>query len=248
MRNEYKEHLEGILTERRIPGAGVYVGRKGEALFDEGVGLADREAGRPVTSNTVFGIGSITKSFTALGVMQLQDAGKLRVTDRVIDYLPALGTSSNKAYGDITLHHLLTNSSGLPPLPFLNNALARSVLADVSRELLDIKPEKYEPAIDTTDELVQMIADAAPKLLRDPGVIFSYSNEGFAMLGRIIEVVSGKGYNDYITERILQPLGMSRSLIDPAGLDALGDVTELYSYIQGYERVERTPVGGRRLR
>lgn len=241
MRDSYRHYLRTTAEQRKVPGLSALVHRGNEVLFDEGVGYADREAQRPATPDTVFGIGSITKSFTTLSIMQLVDAGKLRVEDRVADYLPAFARSGDTDLSGVRLHHLMTNSSGLPPLPFLHNALSRSVLADVSKELLQIKEEDYLPAIDSTDELVQAIADAGVRLIRPPGTIFSYSNDGFAMLGRIVELVSGRRYTDYVEENVLAPLGMSRSLFDHRPLAAMDDVTELYSYIGGFDRVEATP-------
>jgi len=240
-KDAYLAYLEAAVEQRRLPGLAAQVTRGGETLFTAGVGLADREAGRPVTPNTIFGIGSITKSFTALAVMQLADAGALRVEDAAADYLPALARSANRDYERITLHHLLTNTSGLPPLPYLARALARSVMADPARELIGLKAEDYRAPLDTVDELVEALADAATPLVRPPGTIFSYSNDGFAMLGRVVEVVSGLGYEAYVRERILTPLGMTRSLFAAAELAAHDDVTELYSYVGGFERVERTP-------
>lgn len=241
MLDAYKSYLERTVRERRIPGVAALVKRGGETLFDEGVGYADREASRPVTPDTIFGIGSLTKSFTALAIMQLVDRGELRVTDPAADYLPALASSSNHDLTRITLHHLLTNTSGLPPLPYLNGALARSVLADASLELLEMKPEKYAVPLDTYDELISALAADAPRLLRAPGTLFSYSNDGFAMLGRIVELASGEDYEEYVRRHVLEPLGMTRSVFDPSELAALGDSTELYSYIGGFERVEPTP-------
>ncbi len=240
-KDAYRAYLEADVERRRLPGLAAQVTRGGETLFTAGVGLADREAGRPVTPNTIFGVGSITKSFTALAVMQLADAGALRVDDAAADYLPALARSANRDYERITLHHLLTNTSGLPPLPYLARALARSVMADPARELIGLKAEDYRAPLDTVDELVEALADAATPLARPPGTIFSYSNDGFAMLGRVVEVVSGLGYEAYVRERILTPLGMTRSLFAAAELAAHDDVTELYSYVGGFERVERTP-------
>lgn len=240
-KDAYLAYLEAAVERRRLPGLAAQVTRGGETLFTAGVGLADREAGRPVTPNTIFGVGSITKSFTALAVMQLADAGALRVDDAAADYLPALARSANRDYERITLHHLLTNTSGLPPLPYLARALARSVMADPARELIGLKAEDYRAPLDTVDELVEALADAATPLVRPPGTIFSYSNDGFAMLGRVVEVVSGLEYEAYVRERILTPLGMTRSLFAAAELAAHDDVTELYSYVGGFERVERTP-------
>lgn len=241
LRDTYREYVKSTLEQRKMPGAGVFVRRGSEVLFDEGVGYADREAGRQVTTETIFGIGSVTKCFTTVAIMQLVDADKLKVTDRACDYLPKFERSGDTDLSGITLHHLMTNSSGLPPLPFLAQALVRSYKAEVSKELLKIDVEKLPEPIDTADELVEAIAAAGIELLAPPGETFSYSNDGFAMLGRIVELVSGATYDDYVHTNILEPLGMTRSLLDAERLPAMGDVAELYSYIDGFERVERTP-------
>ncbi len=241
IQDTYRAHLKSTLEQRKMPGAGVFVRRGSEVLFDEGVGYADREASRPVTTETIFGIGSVTKCFTTVAIMQLVDAGKLRVSDRVCDYLPAFERSGDTDLSGITLHHLMTNSSGLPPLPFLAQALVRSYKAEVSKELLKIDVEKLPEPIDTADELVEAIAGAGIELLAPPGETFSYSNDGFAMLGRIVELASGMGYEEYVHEHVLEPLGMSRSLFDAERLPGMGDVAELYSYIDGFDRVEVTP-------
>jgi CubicO group peptidase (beta-lactamase class C family) len=239
--NEYRVHLETVLAERHMPGLAAAVTRGGETLFAAGVGLADVSAGTAATPDTVFGIGSVTKSFTALAIMQLVDAGRLHVEDRVADYLPALGSSATPGLADVTLHHLLTNTSGLPPLPYLDQALAKSVRADPSRELIGLPETKYDRSLDTVDELVEALAASGVSLVRPPGTIFSYSNDGFAMLGRVVELVSGTGYEEYVHANLLAPLGMTRSLFSPTQLAQMTDVTELYSYIGGFERVEHTP-------
>lgn len=241
LQQTYRQHINSVLEQRKIPGAGVFLRRGSEVLFDEGVGYADRETKRPVTTETIFGIGSVTKCFTTVSIMQLVDAGKLKVTDRVCDYLPKFERSGDTDLSGITLHHLMTNSSGLPPLPFLGRALVGSMKAEVSKELLKIDVEKLPEPIDTPDQLVEAISEAGIKVLAAPGETFSYSNDGFAMLGRIVELASGMDYEAYVHAHILEPLGMSRSLFDAERLPALGDVAELYSYIDGFDRVEVTP-------
>lgn len=234
-------HLESMRSERRVPGASVMLTRNGVTLFHEGLGFADREEQRRVTPDTVFGVASVTKSFTCLAIMQLADAGKLDVHAPVADYLPAFTRSGSTDLTGITVHHLMSNSSGLPPMGFRRNALARSIKADPSRELLGLDLTRHQPPIDTVDELISAISAAGITLLRPPGRIFSYSNEGFALLGRIIEVVSGSDYVTYVTRNILEPLNMSRSVFTLEDLEALPDVANLYSYIKGFEQVEPTP-------
>ncbi|HLR45718.1 MAG TPA: serine hydrolase, partial [Deinococcales bacterium] len=85
------------------------------------------------------------------------------------------------------------------------------------------------------------IAEHNPPLLAEPGTIFSYCNEGFGLLTRVIELASGTDYVTYVTDNILKPLGMTRSVFHPDALAELPDVSNLYSYIDGYERVEETP-------
>lgn len=237
----YRDHLTAVMERRKIPGAGVFLRRKDDVLFDEGVGLADREAGRPVTQETIFGIGSVTKSFTCVAIMQLVDAGKLKVTDPVYDHLPALRREGGTDLSGVTLHHLMSNSSGLPPLPFLARGLVRAQRAEVSKDLFKIDVDKLPEPIDSYDELVAAMAETDITLLAKPGEVFSYSNDGFALLGRIVELASGQPYTDYVHQHILEPLGMTRSLYDGERLLQMGDVTELYSYIDGFDRVEHTP-------
>lgn len=236
--NDFRNYVNQTLQERLIPGASVIVRKGDDTLLHEGFGWANREEQVPVSPDTVFGIGSVTKSFTSLAIMQLADEGKLSVDDPVADYLTDFTRSGETDLTGITLHHLLSNSSGLPPLPFLRGALHDSVRDDPNRELMGMDLDQYVPAIATTDELVRAMIDSELRLLRRPGVLFSYSNEGFAMLGRIVELVSGQRYEDYVYANILNPLDMDRSSFGEKEQD---DVTELYSYIGGFERVEATP-------
>lgn len=241
MQNTYRSYLESVMAERHIPGASVLVRQGQDTLFHEGLGFADRAENRKVTADTVFGVASITKSFTCLAIMQLADAGKLDIDRPVADYLPAFTRSGSTDLTGITVHHLMSNSSGLPPMGFRRNALARSIAVDPSRELLGLNLADHQPPIDTVDELVDAITTAGIALLRPPGETFSYSNEGFALLGRIIEVASGTDYVSFVTSSILEPLGMTRSVFSLEDLARLDDVSNLYSYIGSFERVEETP-------
>ena len=126
--NDYRNYLNDTLEQRLIPGVSAIIRKGDETLLHEGFGYADREARRKVTPDTVLGIGSVTKSFTALAIMQLHDAGKLNVDASVADYLTNFTRSGATDLTGITLHHSLTNTSGLPPLPFL-----RSTTGDMAR-------------------------------------------------------------------------------------------------------------------
>lgn len=238
MTRSYRNYLKEALPRYRVPGAAVFLGREGEALLHEGFGFADVAQERPVTPDTVFGIASLTKSFTALAVLQLVERGALREEQRVADFFDSFRKPGLDA---IQLRHLMSNSSGLPPMGFRRNALSRDIERDPSRELLGLDMKDHLPPIDTVEQLAKAIAGHNPPLLGEPGTVFSYCNEGFGLLTRVIELASGQDYVTFVTENILEPLGMRRSVFHPDDLALLPDVSNLYSYIGGYERVEETP-------
>ncbi len=143
----------------------------------------DGVPGQPVTLNTRMSIGSMGKMFTAVAISQLADQGMLSFTDSVRKYIPDL----SEEYDDVTLHHLLTHTGGTgnyftpANIPKLRNAQSAS-------------------------DLVPMIA--AMPLQSAPGEKFSYSNSGFALLGAVIEQVTGDNYANYLKKNIFEPTGM----------------------------------------
>ena len=131
---EFEDHAQKKIAAHNIPGLAVGVGRHGEVTYARGFGHRDRENGLPVTPDTVFGIASITKSFTAAAIMQLQEAGRLSVQDPVVKHLPEFRTPNREWTRQMTVHHFLTHTSGLPPLPSHWFAGARAREGDPSVE------------------------------------------------------------------------------------------------------------------
>ena len=156
----------------------VLVLRDGKALLDKGYGLRDRERNLPNTPATVHTIGSITKQFTAAAILKLEEQGKLSVNDLLGKYVPNVPADKK----DITLHQLLTHSAGFP----------------------DAIGDDYE-AIDRTAFLQR--AMATPLMFR-PGTDYRYTNVGYSILGAIVELVSGMGYEQFLHEQLLKPAGM----------------------------------------
>ena len=150
-----------------------------EVLLSKSYGLADRARGIPLTTDSVYNLGSITKQFTAAAILTLETQGQLTVTDLAGKYLD--GVPADKA--DITLHHLLTHSSGLKS---------------------DFSPTDYDPV--GRDEYVRRALQST--LLFRPGDGYEYSNAGYSLLAAIVEKVSGQPYEAYLTERVLKPAGM----------------------------------------
>ncbi|HLR46221.1 MAG TPA: serine hydrolase domain-containing protein, partial [Deinococcales bacterium] len=162
MTSLYRDYLRNKLPRYRVPGAAVLLQRDGDVLLHEGFGFADVAEGRRVTPDTVFGVASITKSFTTMAVLQLVEAGKLREDQLASEFFSVL---EKPGLDRIQLKHLMSNSSGLPPMGFRRNALSRDIEKDPSRELLGLDMKDHLPPIDTVEQLAEAIAEHNPPLL-----------------------------------------------------------------------------------
>jgi CubicO group peptidase (beta-lactamase class C family) len=195
------DRIDTLLTEqtgRGVFSGAVLVARGDAVVLAKGYGLADRACGLPNTSQTTFRIGSITKQFTAMAIMQLQEAGALAVDDPITTYLPDFPTPERDGVA-ITIHHLLSHTSGIPELfRFYSPATQASWPA-------------------TPHEMVYELTRAHP-LDFIPGTAFSYSNTGYLVLGLIVEQAAGQPYSSYLREHIFDPIGM-----DATGFEAAGD-------------------------
>lgn len=173
--------LDAYLTQLEADGvSGVFlVAKDGEVALAKGFGLANREREIPVTTDTVFTIGSITKQFTGAGILKLQEEGKLSVDDPARKYLDGVPRDKKS----VTLHHLLTHTAGMP------GAFGGD----------------FE--VMTADDMVQRFASY--RMFKEPGERHVYSNPGYSILGIIIGRVSGKGYEPYLHDAFFAPLGMN---------------------------------------
>jgi CubicO group peptidase (beta-lactamase class C family) len=207
------------------------VGRTGPR-FTRGYGFRDLAHRLPATSRTVYGLASITKSFTALAVLRLQELGALRVSDRVTRHLPEFRTPDPRQTAKITIHHLLTHSSGLPPLPSLFYLWSRSERLDPTydpRAARRFGIDPGRPPIDSYEQLLEYLGSEPYRLTGPPGRYVSYSNEGYCLLGAIIERAGGRTYERCVEEEILRPSGMESTTFDPGILIRFPEVTTLYS-------------------
>lgn len=161
------------------------IGLGDEAIWWYASGLADMVENRPNEVDTKFNIGSMSKMFTAVAVLQLMEQGKLSLDDSIVELLP--GYPNTAVAGAVTIHHLLTHTSGL---------------GDTFTAKFAENPNKYRS---NADFLPLFVDDP---LLFDPGESFSYSNAGYVVLGLIIEEVSGRDYYDYVRDNIFTPAGM----------------------------------------
>ncbi|HEX9388673.1 MAG TPA: serine hydrolase domain-containing protein, partial [Anaerolineales bacterium] len=178
------------MKELGIPGAALVIVQRDQIVHPKAFGVADG-SGRPVTPQTPFFTGSTGKSFTALAVMQLVEAGKIELDAPVQTYLPGFRVADVKASEIITVRHLLNMDSGIP------RSIGQEQIANV----------------DLSDSAIENNVQALAKidLIAPPGQRYEYSNANYVMLGMLIQEVSGQSYETYITEHIFNPLDMQNS-------------------------------------
>jgi len=181
-----------MVAKHEVPGAVTAVVSKDRVLHLEATGLADLATKRPMTTDTLFWIASMTKPVTGVAILMLQDEGKLKVTDPVAKYLPAfanLKTPSGKP-ADITITQILTHTSGLGEADAAGAREART-LADLEKLWL-AAPMQYEP-----------------------GTQWKYTQSGINAASRIVEVISGQSFDVFVQQRIFDPLGMTNTTFYP---------------------------------
>ncbi|MEC7063209.1 MAG: serine hydrolase domain-containing protein [Bacteroidota bacterium] len=191
LRSEIDSTYTTLLKRNKVTGTSIAIVENGKIVYATGYGFSDLENKRKADANTIYGIGSITKTFTALSIMQLQEQKKLRVTNSIKDYLIDLKienpfNDSNQIY----ISDILCHTSGLPSDIangfFVDNPPTISwVIKELNKQRL-ISPRRY---------------------------ISAYSNVGYGLLGEVISRVSGLSYGDYLRQNIFTPLNMTSSSI-----------------------------------
>jgi CubicO group peptidase (beta-lactamase class C family) len=226
--DSFEKYAQKWITKGQVPGVCMGIAKDGQIFYSNGFGFRDVERQLGVTIDTVFGIGSITKSFTCVAVMQLQEAGKLSVHDPVVKYLPEFRLKNNDV-GQITIHHFMTNTSGIPPLPTFFASIMRSLEENEAEDFPSLQNQTDDTVpIDTYEDLMSVISTLDLELLGPPGTEFSYSNDCFALLGAIIERASGKSYEAYVKEHIIDPIGMEHTSFFLEELNGYENITNLY--------------------
>ena len=201
------------VSEDRIPGATLSV-FDADGTAAAAFGARDLERNVAATPDTLLGIGSCTKSFTGVALLQLAEAGKLAVDDPVSDYVDAY---DDVAGDPITIRDLLTHSSGLP-----SDGMATALIS----RMMGLEP--MEVPLSGEDDFHRHVAgslDERATHLEDP---FFYYNSGFTVLGEIIETLTGKPYAAYVDDEILGPLGMERSTFAREAFEADDDTMTPY--------------------
>jgi CubicO group peptidase (beta-lactamase class C family) len=229
--SQIPQRMKSFIDRQTVAGAVTLVAHGNDIVEFDAAGMADVEAGHAMQKDTIFQIMSMTKPFTAAGIMMLAEQGKLALRDPVEQYLPEFhGLRVATTAGPdsarlsipnhaITIRDLLTHTSGMQDYP--------------GPPAIHDYPQTMNVPL---DEVVRQLAKQP--LLFQPGTQWSYSSPGIEILGRIIEVCSGEKYEDYITEHILQPLGMKDSFFYPPQ-DKIGRIAMVYAGKDG--KLERAP-------
>lgn len=190
--------IADILSHWPVAGLAVAVVRGGALASFCGHGLADIESGEPVGEQTVFRIASITKTITAVAVMQLQEQGLVDLDAPVRDYLHAFRLiPASPRFRPVTLRHLLTHTAGIRAVRTVFDLLRPTLGWGV-------------PAGHAVPALARYYRDGL-HVDTDPGTKWAYSNHGFAVLGQVVEDVTGTPFDRYVREHVFGPAGMSRS-------------------------------------
>jgi CubicO group peptidase (beta-lactamase class C family) len=202
--------LEQFVADGEIAGAVTLVARQGRIVHLGAVGMANREASAPMTTDALFGIMSMTKPITATALMILVDQGKLSLDDAVEKHIPEFASAklvNGEPVRGLTIRHLLTHTSGLTG----NQDCERTLVATAA-----------------------MLAER--RFESQPGTKWQYG-PGLNVCGRLIEIASGQSYEDFVAERILRALGMRDSTFRPTA-DQLKQLVELYELDQSTHQLK----------
>ncbi len=215
---EVESFLDRLVAADAFSGV-VLVAHEGRPLLIRADGMADRDAGVPIRPGTRFNLGSMNKMFTAVAIAQLAQAGKLRLTDPVGVHLPDFPNRAVAAR--VTIHHLLTHTAGLGMY-------------------WNARYEAVKDRIRTISEFLALVEDESPAF--EPGSRFQYSNNGYVVLGAIVERVSGEDYYDYLGDHVFGPAGMTQTGSLEQGA-AIPDLAVGYTFLDARGRAR---LGGRR--
>ena len=220
----YDQTIADFMREHAIPGGAVAVLRDGKLIYARGFGYADLESKTPVQPDALFRIASVSKPITAAAIMKLMEEGKLELDDRVAPLIahltPAPGATVDPRWEQITIRHLLNHSGGW------DRTRPDGGFDPVDRPAIAAAAVNA-PAPASAETLIRYMKGMP--LDFNPGEKFAYSNFGYIILGRVIERVSGMRYEEYVRQRVLEPVGANRTRQGRSLLrDALAEEVKYY--------------------
>jgi len=178
------------LYQKNAFNGNILVAEKGQIVFEKSYGLANEKTQQKLNTQTCFELASVSKQFTAMGIVQLQKKGKLSYDDKISKYIPELSF-----YYDVTIKNLLTHTGGIPDY----------------MDLLEKEWDKNKTA--TNSDVIKALEKQKPAPLFSPNERWEYSNTGYLLLATIIERVSKQSYGEYLDKTIFKPLKMNNTFV-----------------------------------
>lgn len=186
---QFKEYFSSLVKTRRFNGT-VLIAKKGKIIYKDAFGYSNFKTKDTLKVSTAFQLASVSKQFTAVAIMMLQESGKLKYEDLVQKYIPEL------PYEGITIYQLLTHRSGVPNYTYFAEEYCTDKDSPISN-----------------DDMVCYMEVFKPGAYHKPDRCFDYSNTGYAILASIVERVSGVSFEDFAREHIFEPLGMMNTFV-----------------------------------
>jgi len=212
------DSLFKALSEKQEFNGNVLIAEKGNVLYKKSFGIRDEIQKLPLDDNSIFELASVSKQFTAMCIVLLEQKGKLNYEDPITKYLPEM-----IYYKDITVRHLLNHTGGLPDY----------------MQLIGTKGDTTK--INTNKDIIALFAKEKPKAEFAPGSKFEYSNTGYALLASIIEKVSGKTYAAFLADNIFIPLKMKNTFVYNRRLAPKKIADYAYGYVYNAQKKKVLP-------
>lgn len=211
----YQQQISPIYNDLLVNSGfngGILVAKNGEVVFEDYRGFSNFSTKDPITANTQFHIASVSKTFTAMSVLKLQEQGKINIDADVKLYLP------NFPYENITVKNLLSHRSGLPNYVHLMEAKITESYRVKNRRgrwvtKTRVVVNNISKALVTNEDVLKFLAEKHPPVEALPNRRFHYCNTNFALLALIVERVSGQDFPSYVKQNIFEPLGMHDSYV-----------------------------------
>jgi CubicO group peptidase (beta-lactamase class C family) len=216
------------MSETALPSVTAVIIQDGVVKHLRAFGHRDVGSALPATPNTLYGVGSVSKSFVAVSIAKLVEEGRLEFHDPITKFLPL----KRKAFEGVEIHHLLSHTSGIPGLGYAEVLIYSAI-------------GKYHGSMPVSSlaDMDAFLSDVDDWVESKPGEKLLYLNEGYYLLGEVVTKVSGQPFERYMAEEIFRPLRMKRTFLSKAEIDADGDRSTPYVIRDGKATASVFPYG-----
>lgn len=218
-----------VMRDHKVPGMSVMISKDNKTIYERAFGHRIKKEKKPATIDTLYGVSSITKSFTSMAILQLHEAKKLDINDPIKKYLPI--TIGHKD-APIRIRHLMSHASSIPNLHSFE-------FSQKAQELYKANIPNFPQG--NWDDFYFHFNDAQSEILTPPDTKYYYNNGCFALLSQIIAKVNKKPFEEYVKENILETIGMTRSTFSNREAEKDDDVALGYNTQFVDEKLERYP-------